>query len=104
MNPNDYLNFLINPTTMKNLTPNQFPNHRPIRFIANDIEMDWGNMSPYAKPYWEAMQQLNWITDTYYYDSAESVLRYFLANANTWKGETAKRIKQEIKDILKTCK
>ena len=40
----------------------------------------------------------------YYFDSAESVLRYFLSNAQGWKGETAKRIKQEIKDILKTCK
>jgi len=90
--------------SMKDLTPKQFPNHRPIRFIADDIGMDWGTMSPYAKPYWEAMQQLNWITDSYYFDSAESVLRYFLSNAQGWKGETAKRIKSEIKDILKLCK
>jgi len=104
MKPNDYLKLLTNPTTMKNLTPNQLPNHRPIKFIADDIKKDWVNMSPYAKPYWEAMQSLTWITDNYYYDSAESVLRYFLANANTWKGEIAKQIKQEIKDILKSCK
>ena len=89
---------------MKNLTPKQFPNHRPIKLIAQDIEMDWGNMSPYAKPYWEAMRELTWITDSYYYDSAESVLRYFLSNAQSWKGEIAKQIKSEIKDILKTCK
>ena len=41
------------------------------------------------------------ITDNYYLDSAESVVRYFLANAGTWRGEVARRIKAELKEMLK---
>lgn len=50
--------------------------------IAREIVEDWGSkMSPYATPYVEAMGRLRLITDSYYEDSAESVVRYFLANA-----------------------
>jgi hypothetical protein len=46
------------------------------------------------------MKELNDINDSYYYDSAESVVRYFLANTGTWRGEDAKRIKSELKAML----
>jgi hypothetical protein len=53
-----------------------------------------------AVPYLDAMCELNSINDNYYYDSGESVVRYFLANANTWRGEKARAVKAELKKIL----
>jgi len=77
---------------------------RPISEIARDIKNDWSKLgkgvSPYAKPYLDAMHALNSIYDNYYQDSADSVIRYFLANASTWRGEKAKEIKKELKSLL----
>lgn len=74
---------------------------RPISTIAREIRVDW--VKPYfgAVPYLDAMGSLTAITDKYFYDDATSVVRYFLANATTWKGETARRIKAELKAMLK---
>lgn len=75
--------------------------NRPLHAIAADIGNDW--KKPYfgAVPYLEAMRALTSITDDYYADSAESVVRYFLANATTWRGEHARRIKAELNAMLK---
>ncbi len=71
---------------------------RPLHEIAREIRRDWGAKVNYAaKPYLEAMSCLDSIRDNYYDDSARSVVAYFLANASTWRGETAKRIKAELK-------
>lgn len=40
------------------------------------------------------------LSDHYGSDSAESLIRYFLANAGTWRGETARRVKKELRAIL----
>jgi hypothetical protein len=48
------------------------------------------------------MRSLNQIGEMYGLDSGVSVVAYFLANAATWRGEHARRIKQELRDILKT--
>ena len=73
---------------------------RPISTIATEIRRDW--VKPYfgAVPYLEAMRSLDGIKDKYGYDDATSIVRYFLANATTWKGETARRIKAELKSML----
>lgn len=75
--------------------------HRPIYEIADDIMADW--KKPYfgAVPYLGAMRSLRLITDDYGADSGRSVILYFLSNATTWKGEIARRIKAELKTILK---
>ena len=72
---------------------------RPLYQIAAEIKQDW--KKPYfgAVPYIEAMESLNSIHDTYIFDSARSVVRYFLANAQTWRGEVARRIKKELKQM-----
>jgi len=71
---------------------------RPLHEIAREIRRDWGAKVNYAaKPYLEAMSCLDTIRDNYYNDSGRSVVLYFLANAGTWRGETAKRIKAELK-------
>jgi hypothetical protein len=74
---------------------------RSINTIAREISNDW--VKPYfgAVPYLDAMYSLSTMRDKYYYDDAESVVRYFLVNANTWKGETARAIKAELKAMLK---
>jgi len=74
--------------------------NRSLSTIAREIRSDW--KKPYfgAVPYLDAMLSLNSIDDEYYYDSAETIVHYFLANAATYRGETAKRIKLELKSIL----
>ena len=74
---------------------------RPIYEIAKEIRKDWKNIYFGAVPYVDAMQELNQITDKYYADDAKSVILYFLANASSWRGETAKRIKAELKAMAK---
>ena len=76
---------------------------RDLSVIAEDIYRHWANPSIYARPYLEAMSCLSSICDRYYEDSAESVVLYFLSNANGWRGEDAKRIKSELKSMLKAC-
>ena len=74
---------------------------RSIYEIAKEISKNWKNVNYAAKPYLDAMYSLEKITDTYYYDSGSSVVAYFLANASSWRGETAKRVKKELNDMLK---
>lgn len=74
---------------------------RPLYTIAREIRKDWTKVSPYAAPYLQAMSVLNSVEDTYGFDSAYSIVCYFLANAGTWRGETAKRIKAELKAMVK---
>lgn len=74
---------------------------RPLHVIAREIRKDWKNVNFGAKPYLDAMATLNSINDNYILDSGKSVVLYFLANASTWRGETAKKIKAELKAMLK---
>ena len=67
---------------------------RPIKHIAAEICEVWRPVNYGARPYLEAMLSLNTIEDDYYLDSADSIIRYFLGNARTWRGEDAKRIKK----------
>lgn len=74
--------------------------YRPLSTIAQDIRKDWKNISPYAKPYLDAMADLDKVTDNYHHDTGSSVVLYFLSNAASWKGENAKRIKAELKAMV----
>lgn len=74
---------------------------RPINTIARDIRNNWTNINYAAKPYLDAMMQLNTIKDNYYQDSAHSIIIYFLANANSWRGDIARQIKKELRDMIK---
>lgn len=74
---------------------------RPLWEIAREIKRDWKKVYFGAVPYLDAISSLESVTDSYGYDSASGIVRYFLANARTWKGETAKRIKIELKNLLK---
>ena len=70
---------------------------RPLYMIASDIRDNWKPVNYAAKPYLDAMFELNKITDNYINDSGKSVVLYFLSNASSWKGEHARRIKAELK-------
>jgi hypothetical protein len=73
---------------------------RSINTIAKEISSDWNKVYFGAVPYLDAMHSIESINDTYYFDSAKSVVRYFLANAGTWRGDTARRVKAELKSML----
>lgn len=72
---------------------------RPLYEIANEIKKDWNNVNFAAKPYLDTMSTLDSINDKYMFDSGKSIVLYFLSNAGTWRGETAKSIKKELKAI-----
>ena len=72
---------------------------RPLYEIASEIRKDWKPVYFGAVPYLEAMQTLTSIEDNYMFDSAKSVVIYFLSNATTWRGETARRVKTELKKM-----
>ena len=75
---------------------------RPLYTIAREIRKEWGAKINYgAKPYLEAMSSLDKVSDSYGYDTGHSVIRYFLCNASTFRGDAAKRIKAELKAMVK---
>lgn len=73
---------------------------RPIHAIAREIAQDWPKPYFGAVPYLEAMRSLNSVRDAYGCDSAVSVVSYFLANAQTWRGPVAQRVKAELKAMV----
>lgn len=70
---------------------------RNLNLISLEIRADWKNVNYAAKPYLDAMGTLTDANSRYGADSAASIVRYFLSNAAGWRGETAKRIKTELK-------
>jgi len=74
---------------------------RPLSTIAREIYNDWKKVNYAAKPYLDAMSSLDSIDDDYMFDSARSVVLYFLSNASSWKGPKAKEIKAELKAMMK---
>ena len=84
--------------TMEN-TINAAP--RRLSTIARDIRRAWPRVYFAAAPYLDAMEYLDNINDKYMYDDARGVVRYFLANSGTFRGEAAKALKAELKQLLK---
>lgn len=74
---------------------------RPIYQIAKDIKDAWKNPSPYAMEYLIPMLSINNIDDHYFFDDAERIIICFLEEAKTFRGEKARELKQELKDLLK---
>ena len=73
---------------------------RKLYEIATEISFQWPKVNYAAKPYLSAMGELTSVDDKYGCDSGRSVVRYFLSNATTWRGEDARRIKAELKSML----
>lgn len=73
---------------------------RTVREIAADIRATWPNVYFGAEPYIAAMEQFDSPADTYITENGGDILRRFLVNASRWRGQDARRIKNEIKTLL----
>lgn len=76
---------------------------RTFQQIARDIKSVWLNVYFGAVPYLEAMLTLDTSdpNDVYLYDTtARDIVRYFLANAQTFRGADANKLKAELKSML----
>lgn len=69
-------------------------NKRTFAEIAREIEQTWKNVYFGAKPYLLAMTTINSSDKNapYMFETAESIVSYFLANATYWRGEDATRV------------
>lgn len=79
---------------------------RTVRDIALEIHADWKNVNYAARPYLEAIMEIRTEAnkeaiagDRYYWESTKGIILYFLTNAATWRGEKARQIKVELKNI-----
>lgn len=75
---------------------------RTFQQIARDIKSTWMNVYFGAVPYLEALLTLD-TTDSealYGIETAGDITRYFLANAQTFRGADARRLKAELKSML----
>jgi hypothetical protein len=92
---------------MYNMTATTKTPARPLNVIANEIRQNWKksisgtDLNYAARPYLEAMYDLNSINDRYIMDSGRSIVAYFLSNASSWRGPVAKAIKAELNAMLK---
>ena len=82
------------------LKEGQYSNLKIYQFVPL-IKNDWGTVSPYAKPYLDAMRSLKTLDDKYILDSGSGIVAYFLSNAASWKGQVARDVKKELKMRLK---
>lgn len=74
---------------------------RPLYEIAKDIRKHWQSVYFGAAPYLEAMDSMAGIGDKYGVDDGRYIVNYFLGNAQGFRGPDAKRIKAELKLLLK---
>lgn len=73
---------------------------RPLYDVAEDIRAHWPKVSPAAAPYLDAMGRLLSMADQFYLDPAWEIVSRFLGNAAGWRGEHARRIKAELREML----
>jgi hypothetical protein len=75
--------------------------HRSLSEIAAEITADWTALHGAAQPHIDAMSELRSANDRYAFETGSDVIQGFLINAQTWKGPVARRVKLELKVILK---
>ena len=92
--PTQFQMIVTNPSTPRRLST-----------IALEIRAVWSRIGKGiyygAVPYLDAMATLGTIDEHYGCDPAKDIIIYFLANAMTFRGEDAKRLKLELKAIAK---
>lgn len=59
----------------------------------------WRQVYYAAVPYLEAMQSLGNMSDCYGQDSAETIVVYLLGNLQQWRGDKAREIKAELRQM-----
>lgn len=77
----------------------EFTYNMVVMDIAQSIHEDWSRIgkgvSPFAKPYLDALR-----SGRYGIDSPDTVIRYFLANASSYRGSNAREFKATLKQLL----
>lgn len=76
------------------------PGPRSLSDIAHEIRRSWPKVNYAAEPYLQAMFQLDSVHDSYGCDSAQSIVLYFLCNAKSWRGDTARLVKAELRALV----
>lgn len=74
---------------------------RDLSAIAEEIRIDWLRVSPYAEPYLEAMESLTTIDQSYGLDPGSEIVARFLSNAQGWRGSVARKVKEELRQMLR---
>lgn len=85
---------------------------RQVQDIAYEISRIWSrdydqwfgqtpNFLNDAKPYLNAMFYLVTVNDNYQLDSGRDIVQRFLCNVGGWRGNDARRIKHELRELLK---
>lgn len=74
---------------------------RTLKAIMREVRNDWKRPYFGAVPYIQALSVLNSPSDMYFADRGEDLILYFLSNAKGWRGETAKRVKAELKAMIR---
>lgn len=64
------------------------------------VRKDWKNTYFGAVPYIDALLCCQSLDSMYGVETARDLIPYFLANANTWRGDVARMIKKELKRRL----
>lgn len=85
-------------TATDTTAPAQEP--RKVRDIAAEIRSTWPKIYFGAEPYVEAMEQYDTPEDTFITENGGDIIRRFLVNAGTWRGDDARRIKAELKAMV----
>lgn len=80
---------------MENTTTNNMDSHKPLYQYAGTIKRNWDTIAQDARPFIDAMFQLDQITDE---TARETVIR-FLTTSRGWKGDIARDVKKELKKI-----
>lgn len=70
---------------------------RPLYTIAAEIRQAWPRINPHAENYVKCMATMDKVSDGFGCDPGKEIVLYFLSNAQGWRGETARRVKKELK-------
>lgn len=73
---------------------------RTLATIARDIKSNWPRPYFGAVPYIDAMATMGTVNESYGLDDGRGIVRYFLANAGTWRGPVARDIKAELRGMV----
>jgi hypothetical protein len=73
---------------------------RTLATIARDIKSNWARPYFGAVPYIDAMATMATVNENYGLDDGRGIVRYFLANAGTWRGPVARDIKAELRGLV----
>ena len=73
---------------------------RQIYQIAEDIVKDWKKPHYSAKPYLAVMRRIRTPEQQVVRETGRSIVEYFLENSKSYTGPSAKKLKQELKDLL----